>query len=239
MPDETKPTVPGEPTPAVVPAEGTPAGGGVAQTTPAQAPVDAEALKREYAEQMSKLEKDIRQVKSTFQSREAQLRREAQQREAELKAQLEQVQVSTMDEETRKIYEGQMAQQRIRELEEQLDGAQSAFETYRATQDAIAHFKRLGVPDDELITDGTFDDLLQSGWDWVSNRMVQMKSAPVAPVVPQPAPLPTAPKVDTGGTTTPPSTKPTWADVKQRYGSLENFFQKFAEGRIPQDQVPD
>jgi hypothetical protein len=241
MPGPNEPMVQGDQTPAVVPNDGTPSGDGVANATPVQSPVDAEALRREFEENQKKLQQDLNRTKSTFQSREAQIQREARQREAALLDELNKTRLSTMDDETRKTYEAELSQNRIRELEQENESIRSEYETYKAMLDAKEHFRKMGVPDDILIVNGTFDDLLQSGWDWVSNRLIAINSAPAqAPVAPPkaPAPLPVAPKVDTGGNSTPPSTRPTWDDYAKKGMTREQVYQKFQEGKISPDAMP-
>lgn len=236
------PMVPGEPNPAPVSPE-TPAGGGVAEATPAQTPVDAEALRQQFeqaAAEKARLEKDLNRYKSSAQSREAQVRREAEQKQEALRAELEQIKRSGMDEETRRKYDYEMSQQRISELQTQLQQREEEMATYVATQNAIAHFKSLGVPDEALVRDGSFEDLLESGWGWVSEIVKSISNAPaaapVAPLVP-PA-LPTAPKVDVSGANT-PSVKPTWADIIKTYGSEEAFWQLIESKRLPRDMIPE
>lgn len=240
MTDQT-PLVQGEPTPAVV-ADATPAGDGVTApaATPAQTPVDAEALRTQFEQakaERERLEKDLNRYKSSTQSREAQLRKEAELKQEALRTELENIKRSGMDEETRRKYDFEMSQQRIADLQTELQRRDEEMATFRATQNAVAHFRSLGVPEDALILDGTFDDLLESGWGWVSEK-VKSITTPAAPAPPVPPTLPVAPKVDVSGAST-PSVKPTWADIEKTYGSREAFFQLIESRRLPPSMIPD
>lgn len=241
MPDET-PMVPGEPTPAPVVENTTPAGGGVAEATPAQTPVDAEALRKQIeqtAADKARLEKDLNRFKSSTQSREAQLRKEADQKQEALRSELETIKRASMDDETRRKYDEQLAQQRIVELTDRLQQREEEMATFQATQNAIAHFRSLGVPDDVLILNGTFDDLLESGWGWVSDRVKSINTIPPVPAAPPtPAPLPVAPRVDVSGAST-PVVKRTWADLEKEYGSREAVYDMIERKRLPGSVLPD
>lgn len=241
MTDET-PLVPGEPTPAPVADQtATPAGGGVAEATPAQTPVDAEALRKQFEQATAdreRLEKDLNRYKSSTQSREAQLRKEAEQKQEALRTELENIKRSGMDEETRRKYDFEMSQQRIQDLQTELQRRDEEMATWRAAENAKAHFKSLGVPEDALILDGTFDDLLESGWGWVSEKVKSITSAPPVTAPPVPPTLPVAPKVDVSGANT-PSVKPTWADIEKTYGSRETFWQLVESKRLPASMIPD
>jgi hypothetical protein len=146
-----------------------------------------------------------------------------------------------MDDETRKTYEAELARNRAAELEQQLQEANQRFESYQATQNALSQFKNLGVPSDILDSAQSFDEILQVGWDWVTSKLMETQKQSAAPTPTPPAPLPTAPRVDTGGASTPPSSRPTWDEIVgpgKKYDKRETVYRLFQEGRIPPDQVP-
>ena len=225
--------VQGEPTAAPVSdTPETPAAGGVATpATPAQPPQSDALAERQ------RLEKDINNIKSTFQRREAQLAKEAREREQELLRKLEETKVSGMDEEARKAYETQRAARRVQELETQLQEEQRKYQEYTTFQNALLQFRSAGVPENALITDGTLDDLVGSGWDWLTSRVRELESRSAVPATPPPPTLPDAPPVDTGRSST-TNTKPGWPELIQKYGSREKVYELVEARRLSPDIIP-
>lgn len=241
MPDNIEPKVPEGQQGAVVPG-GTPAPGGVPTGTPSQAPGDAEVER--VRQQAAKLQQDLNAMKSSFQKKESQLLREREQREAELRRELEQARVAGMDDETRKLYQQERASERVTELETQLTEMQQRYEEMQAFQNALSHFRSNGIPDSALVLDGTTEDLVASGWNWMAARSreaeelkARLSQTPTPP--PSPSPLPSAPPVALGGTASPPSTKATWKELEAKWGSREAVYQAVEERRLPPTIIPD
>jgi hypothetical protein len=198
--------------------------------------VDAEALKA----QKEKLEQDVRNLKSTFQRRESQLEQTWKQKERALSAELEKARLSTMDEETRKAYLSEVAQNRMSELEAELAQSRQQNESLMIYQNAYNQFRQAGVPDSALVTDGTTDDLVNSGWAYLTNRVKELEAKLNTPAAPAaPAPLPSAPPVDKSTPSNPAPSKMTWADWKAKGIDREQVYQLFEANKISADQIPD
>lgn len=225
--------VQGEPTPAPVSDKPeTPAGGGVAPATPAPAP-QSDAL----AQEKQKLEKDINQIKSTFQRREAQLNKEAKEREAALLRQLEESKLQGMDEEARKAYEATRFSRENEALKQQLDEERRKYQEYTTFNNAVLQFRGAGVPEASLVLDGSLDDLVQSGWDYLTSRVRELEAKVQTPQTPAPKELPAAPEVDTGKTQG-VNTKPTWPELIAKYGSREQVYTLVEQRQLSPDIIP-
>lgn len=228
--------VQGEPTPAPVTEKPvTPAGEGVAATpatTPTQTP-QSDAL----AQEKQRFEKDLNQLKSTLQRREAQLTKEAKEREAALLKQLEETKLQGMDDEARKAYEATRFSRENETLKQQLEEERRRYQEYQVFQNSVLQFRSAGVPEANLVLDGSLDDLVQSGWDYLTSRVRELESKLTAPVTPAPKELPAAPEVDTGKSQS-VNTKPTWPELIAKYGSRERVYELVEQRQLNPEIIP-
>jgi murein L,D-transpeptidase YcbB/YkuD len=242
--------VPAEPTPASVAAPAaTPAPGTVATpvATPSQPAVDAEALRRqneELAAKVSKYEQDVNKLKSVYQRRESEINRTHEERERQFQDELRRVQMSSMDEEEKKEFERQLDQQRLSELQDTVSQLQREKQELDARYNAETFFTENNVPITALNRAGSLDELVQSGYAWMSNRIKELETrAPSTPNQPPATPPPAAPPVDTSNGA-PSTIRPTWPDIEKElrplYGNQwqEEFYKGLIAGRIPQDRLP-
>ncbi len=120
-----------------------PQGAVTEQVTPAQPPVDVEALKAKY-------EKDINALKSSLQRQTAQVEREGQQRVAELQRQLHEARMRGMNDDERARYERQLESEEFQSLQSRLAEMENERASQAATVNAFSFFIGQGVPADKL-----------------------------------------------------------------------------------------
>lgn len=224
--------------------------------TPTAPAVDASEfakVQQQLAEQQqlaAKLQSDLNAQKSASQRREFQLQKEMERSQRDWQQQIHQRTMAGMDDETKKQYEYELAQERLREMEETVQNLQQERAMMEAKQNARIFFAQNGVPMDKLDESGDLDALVQSGYGYLSSRIKELETRqaapaqppaapPTAPVTP-PTPLPAAPGVDLGAGT-PPSGHPTWAAIDQEYkdkGGREAFYREYEQGLISGDRIP-
>lgn len=216
---------------------------GVASATPSTTPSDA-ALNggandnvAQYEEMIQTLNKDLNNMKSTFQRNEARLKQEFQQREQQYRQELEQLKVATMDEDERKAYEATAAQRQLAELSQLTQ--QLAAEREEALQMTQAQnwFLSMGVPADELVLDEGYDELWNSGMNFITNELQTYRSGTKGKAPAATAPTVTAPAVVTTNNA-PASVGPTWSELLKTYGDEETVYRLFETGQLPVDMIP-
>lgn len=235
--------VPGEPNGGV--ADATPAGGVAAPvaSTPTTPPADAEsaamaARQAELENQVLKTTEDLNRIKSTFQRREAEQQREWADREKAYQIELERLRVSGMDEEQRKAYEASASSRRLQELEQQMNALQEQKAQTDAMLKAQNWFLTQGVPADRLNLDGGYEEMWNSGMEYLTSELHRLRTQPPATSTPaQPRPAQQAPPVVTT-TATPAYTGPTWADLVKTYGSEEEVYRLVETGRLDPKTIP-
>jgi hypothetical protein len=230
------PKVPTEPTAPVV-APATPgAGEGVAPATPAPSVQDAPPTPSTAA--ADKLQKDINQLKSASQRREAQLQQQAAIREAELKEQLEQTRLNSLDGDARKAYEQELLMNRLKEANDKLALVEQRSAEILQHSNAVTQFRAAGVPESFLNLNGSLDELVQSGWDWILSENKRLNAALVSKGVVIPPALPVAPGVPIPAGGTSPSVKPTWDELEKKYGSKERVYSLVEQRLLPASIIP-
>jgi hypothetical protein len=226
------PAQPGTPTPvSPVP---------VQPGTPTPPTVDVEAIKAEYEGKLKQYERDLNRMKGSLQRNQSQAERAAQQRQEELEVALEAERVSHMDEAQRKEYERLAALDRAQELEQQLNDARSTAQEQIDYNKAYVYFTRRGVPADALVLDQGYQALFESGWEFINiefDRLRSLQAAPPAPAAPPTPPGVNAPRVPATGAT-PVTGGNTWADIRTKYGSEDNFMRLVRRGRVPETEIP-
>ncbi len=216
---------------------------GVAPSTPVSQPDDAEILKQ-VDEIKTKYERDISQIKSKFQSRESELQRELKTRESTWKNELQKIRMQSMDEDAKKTYEQELREEKLSELAQENESLRLERDQELNFRNAISFFLDKQVPFGKLVTDQGYDAMLQSGWNYLtSNEYIQerAKGLNVATSQTTPAPLKSAPPVDTAKDNA-PSAHPTWNDwtakLPGEFNVREKVYEMFQSGRISADQVP-
>lgn len=250
MPNEVSP-VPGEPTGSVAPATA-PANSGVTPavtTTPT--PTDAETRLKDTETRLAEAqriidqrEQDIRNIKSSLQRRESQLTNDFKARERDFQQQLDQIRMSSMDEDERAIYTQQLTERRLAEMQDENASIARERDQAQAMTNAYIYFTRLGVTPDKLVLDQGYEAMYQSGMEELEGMVQNLRTQTAAPVAPPTSPTPpnppappTAPPVVT--TTTPPAgSKPTWAELVAKYGSEEAVYSLVEQQRLPPDIIP-
>lgn len=210
--------------------------GSVADATPPAAQVDAESLAR-LKEQLAKYEQDVRNLKSASDKRLHQASTEWQQKEEQLRHELQEVRLSTMDEDARAKYLREIDQTRARELEKKATQAERTAADYEASLSAIAYYTNLGVPLSELALNEGYDALFQSGFKYITTQYKKATAAPAAPATTTPPLPPTAPGVVTSNGST-PNLKPTMADLVKTYGDMETVYRLVEQGRLDPAIIP-
>lgn len=217
--------------------------------TPANPPVDAAALMAQFQTEKTKLEKDISGLKSASQRREYELQQQLQQQQREAQEQIDRARTAGMDDEQRKIYEAERANEKLQEIQEQLQQTQTEKSQMEGKFNAYQFFLNAGIPANKLDLTQSLEDLVQGGYTYLAERNAQLEAMlagkaqspaapPAAPAAP--APLPTAPVVDLGAGGT-PGTGPNWADIDREYatkGGRERFYQDLQQGIIPYSRLP-
>lgn len=161
------------------------------QETPAQEPEGAiedsekqattatsEEYKTKYEELVHKYEKDIGSVKSVLDKRINETQRNAEERERSLKAQLDEIRKKTLNEDDYKEYEKNRALERIDELQKELEHERMEKEQVKQYNYYLNYFTReLGIQDSELKTDGTLEELFNSGMAAVKDNVKRLRDS--------------------------------------------------------------
>lgn len=211
----------------------------VAPATPSTSPTDAEAQLAELKRQTIKYEADIRALKSSADKRLHDTEKTYQQQQAALRKELNAIRMASMDEDERKQYEASLAIEQQQEIAQELETTRRTAQEYQANLQAIQYFISQGVPADQLVIDQGYDVLFNSGMEWMSGEMKRLRTAsPPASAPAQPGQsLPTPPVVATASQGI-PSTKPTWDDLRKKYGSDEQIYRLVEAGLLPGDMIP-
>jgi hypothetical protein len=218
--------------------EGTPnPEAGVSQETPSQQPpMDADRVRAEYEQKLAQAQIDLNNVKSSLQKREAQVTREYQQKYDELQRQMREIRMQGMDENQRKQYEAQLQNEEYQTLQRRLEEMEQKTSEYQQMFDAQQFFMQKGVPSDKLILNQGYETLVQSGWDWVTERLKLLEQQASSPIKQEPAPLKQAPGVVTDKGT--PVTGSTWAELRKQYGSDDNVYRLIEQGLLSPSVLP-
>jgi hypothetical protein len=200
-------------------AEGTP---GMA----AQGTSDAGAWETKVAEVEHKYQRDMDRLRSSLQKNSAQERQEYEQRMAQMEQELHATRTSTMNEQERVAYERDVYAQRAEMLEKKYQDAESRLYEVQNMEQAKLAFQKMGIQPNKLDTT-SMENLLQSGWVGVAERMAELESRTAAPRLSPNQPAPQQPP--TPGPVQPPSTASvqgtptggrTWGDAYKSASSI-------------------
>jgi len=228
----------------VAPASATPPAGSVTpqSVTPSNPPVDADAIKkaREEAEQ---LRRDVNNLKSMSQRREAELKADAERIQREAQAEIERQTMAQMDDDEREKYQSAIAQRRVQELQEELNDVRAKQQVQENLNASMNWFLDQGVPISALDRSSP-EALVQSGYAYFANRIKELESKPAAPATPPAAPPPQAPpkapQVDTntGAPATPQSYADAWDALIEKFGSRERVYKLVELRQLPKSIIP-
>jgi hypothetical protein len=218
---------------SATPAE-TPNPSGVTEkvTPNAQPPVDVDALKQKY-------EQDINRLRSSLQKQTAQVEKEWQSKYGNLQSQLHEIRMQGMTEEERAKYERQLESEEFQNLQSRLAELENEKAQQVATVNAFSFFTSQGVPAETLNLAEGYDAVVSAGWQYLTGELARLREAaanpqPVKPI--EPAPLKSAPSVITDKGT--PGGGTTWAALRAQYGSDEAVYRAVEEGRLPSSVIP-
>lgn len=209
----------------------------VAPATPSAPPQDAEAQVAELRRQTAKYEADIRALKSASDKRLHDVEQTYKQQQAQLQKELQAIRMASMDDDERKQYEQSLAIEQQQELAQELENARRSSQEYQANLQAVQYFLGQGVPADKLVIDQGYDMLFNSGMEWLTGELKRLKTNPSPTAPPAQPGLPTPPVVATASQGI-PNTKPTWDDLRKKYGSDEQIYRLVESGLLPGDLIP-
>lgn len=208
----------------------------IAPAMPSTPPTDAEKQRAELERKLNQYENDIRALKSASDKRlnDAQKNWEAQQRQWQ--KELQTLRMASMDDDERKQYEASLASERQQEIEQELEQLRTNVREYQANLNAVQYFLQQGVPADQLVIDQGYDALFTSGMTWMANEVKRVHSSS-QPSAAQPNALPTPPVVAAASSGV-PNVKPSWQDLRNKYGSDEQIYRLVEAGLLPGDLIP-
>jgi len=131
----------------------------------------------ELQAQLAATQRDMDRLRSSYDRQAAQRKLEYEQRLEEAKRQVDQAKMQTMTEEEQKDYEFKLALQENERLRNEKRQMQERENQRGAWQVAVDYFKdRPGFDASKLITDGSYEDLLTSGWAEI-DRLLKDKTS--------------------------------------------------------------
>lgn len=134
-------------------------------------PSDAELKLQETLALVEKLNKDVNNVKSTFQRREAQLSKQWEEERAQLFTELEQYKLSTLDEEGRKQYEEELRNQQLRQYEQELQKYKQKDAEWSQVQQAVEFFRTRGIDASTLPISEGYAAVFEAGMERVFSEL--------------------------------------------------------------------
>lgn len=206
----------------------------VTETPESQQPIDVEKIRAEYEQRLAQSTRDLNAMKSSLQKREAELTSQYEKQKADLQKQLRDIRLGSMDENQRKVYEQQAAQEEVENLARRAADAEQAAQEMARTLDAQAFFVQRGVPADKLVMGQGYDALVNSGWSYIDQELTTLRKSAQSQTPAKPRK--TAPTVDTNKGI--PGSKTSWADLRKRYGSEEHVYQMIEQGLLDPSILP-
>lgn len=208
-----------------------------AVVTPGQGTDDVAKLRQEIEQTRQRAERDIAALKSSLQSQQAKAEREWSKKEQDYQRQLEEFRMGTMDEKDRELYRQKLNENRAQELWEQNQVLQMQIQEAQARQNYTNWFLNQGISLEKINVTGTTQELVDSGWQAMSERMKELETKVSQPINNQVQPQTTPPKIvqPQGGA---PVSGPTWSDLIAKYGSMEQVYSLVENGTLPPSILP-
>lgn len=204
---------------------------------------ELEALREESRKQLERLSTDLNRQKSSFQRRESELIKQFKDREAALERRAREAELADLDDNEKAEYLKDIANQELTEMQNKLAQLEQEKSELLGKQSAITFFTNQGVPMKELVTDGTMEDLVQSGYSFMARELTELRKLKegsqkeTKPEEPPKKPKP-APKVDKGAGSG-SATGLSWEDLKNRYKTdEEGIFRMVDQGLLPPTIIP-
>jgi hypothetical protein len=159
---------------------------GAEVTGESQTDAPADDTKAKYDELVRKYEKDLGAIKSVLDKRISETQKTAEDRERALKAQLDELRKKSMNEDDYKDYEKNRALERIEELQAEVAREKAEKEQVKQFNYYLNMFSRdFGLSENDFKTDGTLEELFNSGMAAVKDNLKKFKetnsSADVTP----------------------------------------------------------
>lgn len=211
--------------------------GGVTQgvtTAPAQANEDLKKVE----ELQKKYERDIANLKSTFDKRDADQKKLLAQRDEEYNKKLRELETRGMDETTRKAYEEAHKADEFQRIAQENSTLQQKLQEQQAMQNYQQFFAvESGVPLNELVLDQGPEALAASGWQAIQKRTVALQQENEAlkkgikPAAEKQLPEPPDTLNHNDKTASPLA----YADAVKKYagGDEDLFYKKLEGGQLP------
>jgi len=159
-----------------VEAEATQGGDGVSQETPIEAATDEGKTSGsgiDFTEAVKKYEQDINKIKSVFQKKETDLLKE----KSALERKLDDLLKSTMDDDSRKIYEQEKLQEELSSIRQERDALRMESENIKQFFMWREYFLDAGIPSSKLSVDEGLPGLFNSGMAAMREKIKNLESA--------------------------------------------------------------
>lgn len=229
LPDETLGAggVPANGTPATPPTDAAP-GSAPTSSAPATPPARSE----------TDWQRDLNQMKSTFQRQQAQAERQWREREAQYQRQLDEARLAGLDETQRDQYVRQRERQELENLRQQNLQFQAYVEDVALANEWANYFvQEYGIDRTKFDFSRGSAGVSESGWAAVKERFGELRQQGNSqPATPARQPLP-APSVVTQQSGAPQAS--TWAALRAKYNvDDEGLYRMVEQGLLPHDIIP-
>jgi len=204
---------------------------------------DASAAKiAELERRLADRDRDLNQLKSSLQKREASLTKQYQEKIATLEKKVRDVGMSNLSDDEKTAYERELANEEAQRWREEAEKHRQRLEEMTAMQQYSQFFKDLGVSD--LVMDQGMEALLQSGWDGVRST-IQALNEKVSQIGKENSQSSTTTAQTSTQNSQPLTTNPgsppvqkSWEELAKQYGSLDEVFEKIESGELPASILP-
>ena len=189
-------------------------------------------------------EQDINKLKSTYDKQMAQTKKQFEEQQRQLEEELRKVKMSGMTDEQKTQFERQLELEQAQQWREEALRLKREKEEAEISANYAQYFIENGVPKEKLITNAGVDALVQSGWEGITHELNSLKTKvseyekklTQGTVLEQPqANQPQQPiqqRSPITDTPSPTSRSWTWTDVIDKYGSVDEYFNKVERQEI-------
>lgn len=201
-------------------------------------PQSAPDVDKKVLELTQKYERDIANLKSTFQRSESELKKQLDAQRLAYDQHVRELKLSKMDEEQRKQYEAQELLERNKNYEAEALAAKRALEEREQKDQYRDFFLSVGIPPNELDSRADLATFVNMGYAaWAKKtKALEKKLAELEKKAQSGDEEIPAPDVDTSKGK--PSKGPSWGDLIKKYGSAETVYRKVELGQLPASILP-
>jgi hypothetical protein len=186
----------------------------------------------ELQQRLDKFETDMAALRSVKDRELNDLRAEAERREADYQARIRELEMATLDDEGRKLYETKITAQQVNELRQQNAALQARLHDEQLARQWVQYFENLGVPRDRIQT-GNAEEVYMSGMAFIEQRLKTSGQPPTSvPGTPEKK-APAVATVTKGG-----APKPDWPSLVKQYGSEERVYELIQSGQLSPEVIP-